>query len=191
MRTRRSLPALVELQLTRSWSAALEAVLRQSSTQCFQTAPAEHSMLQGCLSRGASSLRHLAAELACQRVSGCISRVQRCGYPAQLMRCVSIARLRQPKHSMLPGCASARCHCSCASCRRRNRKFSLMTAARGVLFTPSFTPSRRGPRCGQMHRRAHQLQAGHRRLRVSTCTRRTLFTAAPRSCYSACEALRW
>jgi hypothetical protein len=163
---RRSLPALVELQLTRSWSAPLEAVLRQPSTQCSRAAPAEHSMLQGCLSRGASSLRHLAAELACQRVSGCISR------PA--------LRLSQPSScaaSQSRACASRSTQCfqaalrpaataACSSCRRRNRTLFL-TAARGVLFTSSFSAQSRGPRRVQMHRRAHQLQAGHRRLRVS------------------------
>jgi hypothetical protein len=47
-----------------------------------------------------------------QRVSGCISRVQRCSYlsPAHALR---LNRALAPaEHSMLPGCASARCHCS-------------------------------------------------------------------------------
>jgi hypothetical protein len=84
---RRSLPALVELQLTRSWSAPLEAVLRQSSTQCFQTAPAEHSMLQGCVLWCVFSASPRCGTRR-QRVSGCISRVQRCSYlsPAHALR---------------------------------------------------------------------------------------------------------
>jgi hypothetical protein len=187
-----------------SGRAAAHAIVVCSSRS--RVAPAEHSMLQGCASRALDAPRLSLSWCVFSASPCCGTRLPAC---KRLHLPRPALRLSQPSScaaSQSRACASRSTQCfqaalrpaataACSSCRRRNRTLFL-TAARGVLFTSSFSAQSRGPRRVQMHRRAHQLQAGHRRLRVSMhalvelCSQRLHDLATARARHCGGSALR-